>query len=213
MSVKKILQALGAPAEAVSWGAKYGDNFRLAWDECEHPELLLPMAIGIGVPNFDVVNAAIEIVRANLMVVPVVIAIQRGLSIIERFICEEAVNDDVAGVIRTMAMLTQKTKPEEVAIRSAYGAVAHLGEVSILGDRGQVAGMMSRLSTAVMLSAQARSEIIACGSSDAHKAMVIDSGLKGTAPIVRMYIPYESFVGGFVATMNTEERDEEMPYA
>lgn len=211
MSVKSILQSLGAPAEAVSWGAKYGDDFRLAWDECEHPELLLPMAVGMGVPNFDVVNAAIEVVRAHLMVVPRSAFIDQGLVTIERFICEDAVNDEVFGVLRNMARMTGKTK--NIAIKSAYGSVAHLGEASIFGEKGHTSAMMTRLSTAVMLSAQARSEVIAGGSSRVHREMVVNSGLKGTAPIARMYIPFSSFIGGLMAAMSAENHDEEMPYA
>lgn len=211
MSVKSILQSLGAPAEAVSWGAQYGDDFRLAWNECEHPELLLPMAAGMGVPNFDVVNAAIEVVKAHISVVPQSVFVDQGIRVIERFICEESADDEVVGVLRNMARMTGKTN--NLAIKSAYGSVAHLGEASIFGENGRINGMMTRLSTAVMLSAQARSEVIAHGSSRAHKAMVIDSGLKGTASIARMYVPFESFIGGLMAAMNAEGCDEEMPYA
>ena len=33
------------------------------------------------------------------------------------------------------------------------------------------------------------------------------------APIARKYLPYESFVGGFVAAMCVTDEDEEMPNA
>lgn len=201
MLVQGILESLGAPAEAVSWAKDYGDDMRRAWNECEHPELLLPMAVGIGVPNFDVVNACIEVVGVNLACMAVHPLVEKGLMIIERFICDEADSGEVITVLHTMAKLSQKIADK--AQRSSFGAVAHTGDAALLGNDGCMEPMMSRLSTAVMLSAQARAETIACGSTDRHKEQVIDDALKGTAPLVRRYIPYESFLGGVISAFTT----------
>lgn len=218
MSVKAILESLGAPAEAVSWAADYGDDMKRAWDECEHPELLLPIAVGIGVPNFDVVNACIEVVSVNLSCMVIHPAVEKGLKIVERFICDEADSGEVVVVLQTMGRLTQEIDKSMFAQRSSFGAVAHTGEAALLGSDGQIGPMMSRVSTAVMLSAQARAETIAYGSSDKHKADVIEATLKGTAPVVRKYIPYESFLGGVISAITTahiesDTYDEEFPCA
>ena len=218
MSVKEILESLGAPAEAVSWAADYGTDMERAWNECEHPELLLPLAVGIGVPNFDVVNAAVEVIDVNLKCVVIHPAVEKGLKIVERFICDEADVGEVVAVMQTMARLTHEMDDEAVSQRSSCGAVAHVSEAAVLGDQGIIAGMMTRLSTAVMLSVQARAEAIGAGSTNKHKSDIIEATLKGTAPLVRRYIPYSSFVGGVVSAITTahiegEVYDEEFPCA
>lgn len=225
MLVQGVLRSLGAPADAVSWAADYGDDMRRAWNECEHPELLLPMAVGIGVPNFDVVNACIEVVGVNLSCMKLdwddkslVInpAVEKGLKLIERYICDEADSGEVVVVLQTMAKLSMDVRGH--AQRSSFGSVAHTGEAALLGDNGHIGPMMSRLSTAVMLSAQARAETIAYGSTDKHKSDLVNATLKGTAPLVRRYIPYESFLGGVISSMAVahiqgDVYDEEFPCA
>jgi len=210
MLVKAILESLGAPAEAVSWAADYGDDMKRAWDECEHPELLIPIAAGAGVPDFDVINATVEVINAHLECVLIHPAMDKGLKIVERFICGEATDDEVLSVCYKMGVLTKETPLDRVAFRSAAGAVAHVCEACIHAEQGCVDGMQARLSTAVMLAAQARTETIAHGCPDSFKADILDIGLRGTAPIVRRYVPYESFVGGFVAGMCVVGEDEEM---
>lgn len=218
MLVQGVLRSLGAPAEAVSWAADYGDDMRRAWNECEHPELLLPLAVGIGVPNFDVVNACVEVVGVNLSCMVIHPAVEKGLKLVERFICDEADSSEIVVVLQTMSRLTREINEDMVAQRSSFGAVAHTVEAALLGEGGHIGPMMSRLSTAVMLSAQARAETIAYGSTDKHKSDIIDATLKGTAPLVRRYIPYSSFVGGVVSAITTayikgEVYDEEFPCA
>jgi hypothetical protein len=230
MLVQEILKSLGAPDNAVSWAADYGDDIRRAWNECEHPELLLPLAVGIGVPSFDVINACIEVVDVNLSCMRLdwdnksfVInpAVEKGLKLIERFICDEADSGEVVVVLQTMGRLSQEIRGH--AQRSSFGSVAHTGEAALLGRNGHIIPMMSKLSTAVMLSAQARAETIACGSTDRHKSDLIDATLKGTAPLVRRYIPYESFLGGVISAIMMghparshimgDTYNEEFPYA
>jgi len=216
MSVKDILESLGAPSGSVLWGMAYGDDMKRAWNECEHPELLLPIAVGVGVPNFDVINACVEVVRVNLACMAAHEATERGLRIVERFICDEADGGEVVVVLQTMARLSHET--QDIAQQASFGAVAHTGEAALLGGRGIIEPMMNRLSVAVILSAQARAETIANGSTDVHKGAIVDATLKGTAPLVRRYIPYESFVGGIISAIATahvrgEVYDEEFPDA
>lgn len=207
MSMSRILEELGAPAAAISWAAEYGGDVRLAWKSCEHPELMLPLAAGVGVPVFDVINAALEVVRVHLLGIGTYQAAQWAMTTIERFICAEAVDDDVVEVLEVMAEKAGALDEKFIAQRSAYAAISHLGQAALYGCQCEVELMMSRLSTSVMLAGQARSETVAKGSSEAHKARVVDQGLKGGANLVRRYIPYESVAGGLVGILSFEEQE------
>lgn len=202
MSVKSLLESLEAPARAVAWAEPYGDDLRLAWSECEHPELLLPIACGIGVASWDVLNAAIEVIRENLACVVLHKEVIRGLDVAERFISFYADAEEMTGVLMAMSRLAREVDRDDVSMqgqRSSYGSVAHICEAIILAQNYQMKLLMSRLSTAVVLAAQARAQTLTVGSTSAHMMRVIEAGLRGTAPIVRLYIPFESVVGGVVA--------------
>lgn len=215
MSVKTILEGLGAPAEAVSWAADYGDDMKRAWAECEHPELLLPMAAGVGVPNFDVLNAAVEVVRMNLDGIVIHPAVDKGFQTIERFICDEATDDEVLSVMSVMSQLTHDFDGASDSQLSSFGAVGTACEAALMASQGCLDGMMGKLSVCVMLSAQAKAEAVAPNGTDDVRGKVISVVLKRTAPLVRRYIPYESFVGGFVASMRAgkDGEDEYVPEA
>lgn len=211
MSVKIILEHIGASDDAVLWGAAYGDDMRRAWEECCHPEMMLPIAAGVGVPNFIVINAGVEVVCAHLINICFPAHAKEGIDAIERFICMEITQNDLASMLDIIVAKAGSLREKRGAEKGALGAVAHLVEAALFGDQRLLAPMMNKLSQAVFFSAYAMAEAIGKGSPDNYKRELFDRGLVAVAPIVRRFIPYESMAGGFIASMGLEEA--EMPVA
>jgi len=212
MSVMKIFEELGAPVEAVEWSIPYGSDFRRMWNECEHPEFLLPVASGIGVSDWDVVNAAVEVVGALLKDVPLHDEAWQALIVVERTNCGQASREELSMTITTMGRLFEKERGHEEDApgrRSAYGAMVHLCETIIFAQNREVEMLMSRLSTAVLLAAQARAEVFFAKDSDKRKREAIKVTLARIAPLVRRFIPFESVVAAVVAM--TQEGDVYVP--
>lgn len=209
--VKAVLSKIGAPDRALDWAESYGDDLKRAWEECDHPEVLLPFACGMGVSDWEVFNAAIEVMRAHLDCVPLHEEVERGLLTVERFASMGCIGEELVEILQTMSRLSRevKGKPGQQGQRASFGALAHICEAYIAAQHYQVSVMMSRVSSAVVLAAQARAEFITVGSTEAHTYGVTRDGLRGTAPIVRKYIPYESVVGGLISM--TQEGEQDVP--
>lgn len=208
--VKAFLSKIGAPDTALEWADGYGNDLKRAWEECDHPEVLLPFACGMGVSDWDVFNATIEVMRAHLECVPLHKEVEHGLSVIEQCVSGSWVSDELLDVLQAMSRLSRETKrgePGKWGQRSSYGAVAHVCEAFIAAQNCQMSVMMSRVSSSVVLAAQSRAEVLTAGSTRTHTMSVTSEGLRGTAPIVRKYIPYESVVGGFISLMQEGELD------
>lgn len=198
------MRQMNAPPEVVRWATPFGGDLFGAWDSCEHPEVMLSFALGLGTPIPDVITGAIEVFD---MIAPKEVledpAIILSTSVINRYIFDYRNKFDPGELYSAIGTLGLLETDDEV-MKSAYGSMSMLARATYLvGELNEVKDAQEALSISIGFIVKSRVDYLSkgCCVSDGDKHRTAMQLLYNSSHVARKYVPFSSVVGAVFFSM------------